>query len=244
MMKPTKKDKRTYRELGPRRPNLTLVGMKVTAKERFREDIKGWQIVRKTKKTKNDQTIYCTYYQSSNHIQDFLNRIRLKKKEVKYKILEICQFEPGTYDEFEDPATYKYGVLLLTNEPFEEEFEDWEIVRGPKECTGMKNLWTTLYRSDEKPWEDLMDQIKSDKGMNRVVERMIPDLYTRQSLYQTAKNRNYFEESEQNRKKHTTVTKKGGFRATKYDYPKGCVSKQDRSKYRRMMRKERKNNGQ
>lgn len=233
-------NKRILRTYGPRPDNGIDVGVKVYALERFRERIPGWKIVRKTKVKKNGQRLYVTYYQSTNHIQDFIDRIH-RNKDWNERVVGMQQFmtDPRA-DDYDDPALWPYQMLLLTNEPLDEEFDDWEILCGPDEAAGLKDLWITIYRSKENLFNDLTEEIRSTRRLDRIVERAIPSLVSQHDPFHMAKKRKQYEEIDHNQRKSITVTRGGGSRQTKYEYPPDCTSKADRSKYRRMMRKKRK----
>jgi len=236
---PTLKDQEAYKRFGPTEPNGVLTCCKVYATKRFKEKIPGWTIIRRTKARGKDTIVYATYYESSNHIQEFLNRIKYLQKKDK-TIIAVNQVDPDNFEKFDDPAEWPIGLLVFSNEPLEEEFENWEIISGPRQPRGMKDLWITTYATKTETWDDLINCIRSDKELKRIIERMVPYRKPEQNVFRTARNKNYEERAELDRRNKITTTEKGRTRKVKYSYPQGCISKKDKSAYRRTMRKERK----
>lgn len=241
-MKPTKSDRGTYDKFDSLRSNGMAIAVKVYSTERFRETFPGWELFKKTKFTKKGTTVYCAYFQSSQHIQKFLDRMDMflvRNKEWKDKIVAVHQVDPETGEDFDDPNLWKYGILILTNEPVDDEIEGWELVDGPWEADGLPGMHWTIYRSKENRWDEFKEIVEEDEELSEVVERIIPDLYPQRSIVKKAKNLKYFSRSERSKRKHITATRGGGSRQTKYEYPPDCVTKKQRQQYRRMMRKKR-----
>jgi len=237
MVKITEKDEETYDKLGPSQRSGVTVGAKVISHDRFREKIGGWKIIKKTRVKQNGVEVFNTYYVSSGHIQDFLNVVR-NNKEFDERIITVHQFQPETGALVDDPAEWPFGLMFITNEPVDEEFEDWEIVEGPREVKGLRNTYVTCYRSKQELWDELIETVRSDKQLNRIVERMVPNKKDPLNVFRAAKNTKQFKDIEHKRRRGISIVK-GAFRKTKYDYPDGIVTTEQKRVYRRNMRKQR-----
>jgi len=237
-MKPSKADRNAYRRYGPPRPNGVHIGIKLYCTTRDRIKVPGWKIVRRTRVRKNNTEVFCIYYRSSNHVQDFIDRmdIMLKRRDIRERVIKYVQYDPDSNEEFEDPNNWPYGLLILTNKPIDDEFEDWEIVSGPRSLDGVKNLWGTTYRCKEAEWDDLMETLRDDPEIGPYIERMIPDKKLEIDPIKRARNIRKSREADRRRKRFDSGIK-GGSRKTKYEYPTGCNTKSERSKYRRQQRR-------
>jgi hypothetical protein len=148
----------------------------------------------------------------------------------------MTKYDTETEKEIDDPRFWEYQLLIHSTQEFDYEFENWEIVIPSRPAKGIKGLWISKYASKIEPWEELIECIKEDRELKSIVERMVPDKAIQTNIFRTARNHRYFA-NPNNKPKSVSVVKGGGTRLTKYEYPHDCISKKDRSKYRRDQRK-------
>jgi hypothetical protein len=207
----------------------------IYSKTRYRPKIHGWRIVRKTKiKDKIWGRLYGTEYRSRNHIQEFLDYIFLTPRHAA-NVVRCHQLNgKDKGDDPDDPTIWKYGIVILSREPFNEDFKKWEMVAGAKKTD--IGLYRTVYRSRKPRWGKLIEHVRSDKRLNKLIKYIIPEINT--CMTQKVKfNRAIFRRLDKLKRHNVTVSKGGGLRKVKYEYPSNCVSKEDRSKYRRDLRR-------
>lgn len=222
--------------------NGVKVTMKTGSYNKVRIKISGWPIIKKTKKTVKGRIEYYTYYQAETHIQDFLDQI----EEYRHKLL-FC-INHGCYDKQleaeEDIFKYQYGIRILSHGPLEPDLSDqgWHVTQRSKICGGDRSISSVAYRCEVDKWQEIMNYLRVHKSYKQRIHVVIPELFNTYNLSEEEMSRSeyYWKNEEHNKRNKLTVTQSGGTRQTKYEYPTNCVTKPDRSKYRRQQRKLRK----
>ena len=131
----------------------------------------------------------------------------------------------------------KVMIRVLSRKPMVKfKLPGWKLETPSVKMKGGEVYYRTMYISTGSGWQTFINHVRTH--YNRGVLRIIPELLKTPAELKRIAERSPESKTHIKQRKHQKAAS-DRIKRTKYKYPKGCDSPQDRSRYRRDQRKKR-----